>query len=493
MIGGASVINVALGIVRTKVLAVLIGASGMGLFGAFSSITTLVSGVAGMGINISGVRQIAEAVGSNDQQRIARTTRVLRRTSFVLGLFGMLTLLFLCWPVSRLTFGNTAYAGSIALLSLTILFSEVAAGQMALVQGFRRIRDLAASSIWGALLGTIFSIPIIFVFREKGIVPFLIIVSALSIATSWWFARKIKVERLALTSALIWSEVKALLGMGFVFMASGLMTSAVAYLTRVMIIREMNLEASGLYQAAWSLSSVYVGFILGAMGADYFPRLTAAATDNSEVNRLVNEQTGAALLMALPGILGTLTFAPFVIHLLYSAQFEPATAILRWQILGVLGRVIAWPIGFVLLAKGRAKIFFWTELASNSVHLLLIWFGMKWFGLRGLGMAFFGLYIFCGILILIVVRKMTGFRWSKTNVRLGVGVAAITTMVFIATAGWLSPIWGMAIGGLLTIVSGFYALREIASRAGYANLRDAWVGLRSRITNRSPKCVDALP
>ena len=122
-----------------------------------------------------------------------------------------------------------------------------------------------------------------------------------------------------------------------------------------MVIRQMGLDAAGLYQAAFALSSVYVGFVLGAMGADYYPRLTAVSADNKKVNRLVNEQTEVSLLLALPGILGTLTFATWVIHLLYSAQFEPAVDILRWQILGVLGRVVSWPVGFVLLAKGSWK------------------------------------------------------------------------------------------------------------------------------------------
>jgi len=473
LIGGSSVVNVLLGIVRTKVLAMLIGTSGMGLFGAFSSVTTLVGGIAGMGINLSGVRQIAEAVGSNDQSRIARTTRVLRRTSFILGLTGMLALLLLCRPISVATFGTPAYSGALALLSVTILFAEVAGGQMALIQGLRRIKDLAALSIWGALLGTVLSIPIIFLWREKGIVPFLMTVSALAIATSWWYARKIKVERVPLPLSAVWNEARALLGMGGVFMVTGLMTSAVAYLTRAMVIQQMNLESAGLYQAAYTLSGIYVGFVLAAMGADYYPRLTAVSGDNVEVNRLVNEQTEAALLMALPGILGTLTFAPWVIHLLYSAKFVLAGEILRWQLLGILGRIIVWPIGFVLLAKGNAKIFFYTELACNVVHLSLIWCGMKWFGLSGLGMAFFGLYVFYAPLILFVVHRQSGFRWNKSNLRLGIGAILATAVVFLATTASMPATWGIVIGGLLTTVVGLYSLRKIVRRAGYAGPGDA--------------------
>ncbi len=485
LIGGSSVVNVALGVVRTKVLALLIGTGGMGLFGAFSSATALVSGIAGMGINISGVRHIAEAVGSNDQLRIARTARVLRRTSLVLGTLGMLVFLILCRPISIATFGTPAYAAGLGLLSVTILFAEVTAGQTALIQGLRRIGDLAALSIWGAVLGTVFSIPIIFLWREKGIVPFLVTVSALAIATSWWYARRIKVEKVPLPLHAVWNEARTLLVMGGVFMTTGLMTTAVAYLTRVMVIRQLGLESAGLYQAAYTLSGVYVGFILGAMGADYYPRLTAVAGDNVEVNRLVNEQAEAALLLAVPGILGTLTFAPWVIHLLYSAQFAPAGEILRWQLLGILGRIITWPVGFVLLAKGNARLFFCTELACNLVHLSLIWYGMKWFGLSGLGMAFFGLYVFAVPMTLIVVQRLSGFHWSQSNFRLGIGAILATAAVFFATSTHLRGVWGMVIGGLITTAAGLYSLRRMALRAGCASLGDAWGMLRARFRRQT--------
>jgi enterobacterial common antigen flippase len=467
LIGGSSVVNVLFGIVRTKVLAVLIGTEGMGLFGAYGSLTTMVGGIAGMGISKSGVRQIAEAAGTNDQQKIARTILVLRRTALILGFLGMLALLALCKPISRMTFGSTAHSGSLAFLSVTVLFASVTGGQTALVQGMRKIRDLAALSIWGAVLGTIVSIPVIFLFREKGIVPFLVIVSALAILTSWWYARKIKVERVRLTLPAAFTEARGLLGMGVVFMASGVMANAVAYLTRVLVIRQIGLNAAGLYQAAWTLSGVYVGFVLGAMGADYYPRLTAVAGDNAEVNRLVNEQTEAALLMAVPGILGTLTFAPWVIHVLYSARFEPAVSILRWQVLGVLGQVITWPIGYVLLAKGCAKTFFLTELASGILHLGLIWLGMKYFGLSGLGMAFFGLYVFFGPLIYLVVRHQSGFRWTRANLRLGIGILLVTAVVFLTTPGGLLGGWGTAIGGLMTVVTGVFCARRVMKYIGH--------------------------
>jgi enterobacterial common antigen flippase len=65
-IGGSSVLSIAIGIVRTKAMAVLLGPAGFGLLGMLTALADLARSVAGMGLSSSGVRQIADAVASED-------------------------------------------------------------------------------------------------------------------------------------------------------------------------------------------------------------------------------------------------------------------------------------------------------------------------------------------------------------------------------------------------------------------------------------------
>ena len=71
----------------------------------------------------------------------------------------------------------------------------------------------------------------------------------------------------------------------------------------------------------------------------------------------LNEQAEVGLLLAGPGIIGTLTFAPLVVTLFSFAKFGPAVEPLRWMCLGMLLRVASWPMGFILMAKGARKVF----------------------------------------------------------------------------------------------------------------------------------------
>jgi len=460
LIGGSSILNSGLGAVRNKAIAVILGQAGVGLFGIYGLINDLTRSIAGMGVNSSGVRQIAEAVGSGDAQRIARTVTVLRRVAFCSGTLGALLLLILCKPLSWLTFKDYRHAGSVALLALAVFFGDISQGQAALVQGMRRIADLARMSVLGAFYGTLFSIPIIYFFHQDGVAPSLVCVSAMAILTSWWYARKIKIERVMLTLRQARTEISALLRLGLVFMTTGMMPLGVSYLISIMVLRRFNLEALGCYNAAWTLGGQYVVFITQAMGADFYPRLTAVANDHPECNRLVNEQAEVGLLLAGPGIIATLTFAPLIIHLFYSAQFAPAVEILRWFCLGMLLRVASWPMGFILIAKGERKLFFWVEFLSNALFMALVWVGIRAFGLNGTGMAFFGLYLLNIIALYLIVRRLSGFRCSAPNRRLVGLLLPLVAAVFVSWYFLSQPVV-MISGALLTVLTGIYSVKTL--------------------------------
>lgn len=462
LIGGSSVLNIVIGIVRTKAMAILLGPAGFGLAGLYNSIADLGQSIAGMGVNSSGVRQIAAAVGSNDTERIAQTAAVLRRTSILLGVLGAVLLVVFSRQVSILTFGNSQHTAAVALLSVVVLFRLVAGGQGALIQGMRHIAELAKMGVLGALFGTLISIPVVYFFREAGVVPSLICVAGTTIISSWWYSRKIEVRTPSMTASQVRQEGAALLKLGFAFMSSGLMTMGMAYAVRIIVLRKVGYEATGLYQSAWTLGGLYVGFILQAMGADFYPRLTASAGDNALCNRLVNEQALVGLLLAGPGVIATLAFTPLLIAVFYSAKFGAAAAVLRWICLGATLQVITWPMGFIIVAKGRQNLFFMSELAWTLVAAGLAWICIGSFGVTGAGMAFFGSYAFHGFMTYPIVHSLSGFRWSSENKRTGLIFLSLIAAVFCGFYVLPSPL-AVCAGVGATILSTTYSIRALTA------------------------------
>lgn len=461
IVGGSTVLNVGIGIVRTKALALLLGPGGFGLAGLYTSIITLTQSFAGMGINSSGVRQIAEAAGSGDQDKVAKTAVVLRRTSVILGLLGAASLVLFSRQVSTVTFGSTKQSAAVCLIALAVLFQLISAGQGALIQGMRKIADLAKMNVIGAFSGLVISVPVVYILREKGIAISLVLVAGTTIGTSWWYSRKIQVRAVRLTRSEMRHESAGLLKLGVAFMASGLMVPGVAYFVRVFLMHRVGIAATGMYQSAWTLGGLYVGFILQAMGADFYPRLSAVANDHAECNRLVNEQALIGLLIGGPGVVATLTLAPLVISLFYSARFGAAVPVLRWVSLGAILQVVTWPMGFIIIAKARQNLFLLSEFLWTISAIGLAWTCVTWWGLNGAGIAFFLAYVAHWIIVYPITRRLSGFRWSKENKKYGLILLIVVASVFCCF--YIMPlVWASCIGTAAAIISGVQSIRILS-------------------------------
>jgi PST family polysaccharide transporter len=438
----------------------MLGPAGMGLVGLYETAASLVGTICRMGIGSSGVRTVAEAAGAGDEAKVSSTIITLRRVSLVSGTVGMIVLLGLSFPLGRLTFGDSQHTWGMALMSLTLLFGGISAGQTALLQGMRKIRELASSQVLGSVFGAIASISLIYFLKEDGVAPYLVTVSAFGILTSWWYARRIRVKKVFLSFWDTLHESKALLGMGMAFMVSALLAAGVAYGSRVLILWELGKDAVGLYQATWTLSSLYVSLVLNAMAMDFYPRLTAVANVNAEVNRLVNEQTEMGLLISIPGVLATITLAPWVLTIFYSGEFTAAAEIIRWQIIGIALRVVSWPLGFVQLAKGKGKVFVLTELAASALHIILLIVCIRLYGLDGVGIAFALLYVCYTVGMFFTCRWLSGFKWSRPAKKILVLSCAIVALTFIAVR-YLPQMLGVACGMLLTLVAAYACLQSL--------------------------------
>jgi antigen flippase len=476
VIGGSSVISLFITMLRTKAIAMILGPAGFGLMGLYISVADLTRSIAEMGINSSGVRQIAEAVGSADSQKIAQTVTILRRTAIALGLIGAALLLGFAAEISRITFGTLRYTSAIRLLSLAVFLRLVADGQGALIQGVRRLGDLAKINILSAIFGTLAAVPLVYWLGEDGVALSLVAVAATAALTSWHYSHKVSIDRPEWAPSQARNEIYALLRTGMAFMASGFLVMGTSYVVRLIIIRYDGMSAAGLYQAAWTIGGIYVGFILQAMGADFYPRLVALASDHERCNRTVNEQTQIGILIAVPGVLATICLAPLVIVLIYSREFLGAVDVLRWVCLGMGIRIVSWPIGFIVVAKGRQTIFFLTELAWTVVSLLLAWWSVATFGLAGAGIAFFLSYVFHTAMLFPVVKRLTGFSWSRANKRLGIGYTLAITLV-IVLFHVLPTMTASLAGGLVTLLISAYSVKQLVTLVPPTSVPKALGGL----------------
>ena len=480
LVGGATVLVVAVGVLRTKAMAVMLGPAGFGLFGLFSAIVDLAVAIAGMGINSSGVRQIAAATGTGDSGQVAKTARMLRLTAVALGLLGAAGLIVARDAIALATFGDVSYAPLVAVLSVAVLLRMLTAGQTALLQGLRRIADMARMNVVGSLAGAIAAIAVVYVMREDGVVVALVAMALATLLVSWWYARKVEIAPVTLSVGDIGEQAAGLLKLGLAFMASGVLMMGAAYAVRAMIARDVGLEAAGFYSAAWTLGGLYAGIILQAMGADFYPRLVAAAENDADCNRLVNEQALVSLLLAAPGVIATIVLAPLIIRIFYTAEFGGAVEILRWIALGIALRIVSWPIGYIIVAKNRQTAFFLTELAWTIAYVGMAVLFVRHWGAEGAGIAFFLSYVFHAGMIYVVVARLSGFRWSPTSLKAILLYVIAVASAFAATK-LLAPTAGLAAGCVVLAVAAVVSLKALVSLVPFEQLPQPARGILKKL------------
>jgi PST family polysaccharide transporter len=465
---GVAGINMFLGMVRVKLSAVMIGVQGTGMVSGYNSVQGLLGTIAGLGIQSSAVREIALIAAKEDDHAVGRIIVILNRISLLTGILGFLSMVALSPVISQLTFGNRDYILDISALGLTILLNNLAMGRMALLHGLRKINDMAKANVLGTSIATVFTVAFYYWFGIRGIVPSFIAISLIQLCVAFIYSRKITFERVKITWRCTLKESRGMVQLGFVFMLNSLVASAVGFATIAIISQKLSVQAIGIYSAAMALSGVFINFILSSMGTDYYPRLASMSGDMQGMNKLANEQTEICLLLSLPGLIGTLTLAPWAIKLFYSSEFLASTDLLRWFILGCFGRIVSWPLGFLILALGQKKYLLINESTFHILHLILIYLSIDYFGILGVSVAFFVLYIGYTVSVYLISKKLVQFKWDPGTRGKLVYSTLVLVGCFICTKAL--PLWASTIIGLVvTLGSLYYSIRWLISNISATN------------------------
>jgi antigen flippase len=464
-LGGAQLVVYVASLLRNKVLAMMLGVSGIGTVGLYQSVLTFIQSLTNLGIGFSGVREMAAVGETNEGIAKLRTAAIINRVSWVTGILGLLITLASAAALSRFIFQSEDYVYSIALIGPAVFFTSLAAGRGAILQGLHRIAELAKVQIICSLLGVPIFLLLCWWLGLDGVVPSILVLSIITWLLLNSASRHFVPRQSTVTWSDTWSGSQRLLKLGVAMMWNVLISGALAFATRALIVRELDIDSNGIFQAALTISGLFIGFVLAAMGMDFLPRLTAVAGDKIQVTKLVNEQTEIGILMSLPGLLATLTLAPLLVPLLYTTKFAESATLVPWLIAGCLAQVISWPLAFIQIARGETISYMVAQTLFNGVHFVLVYLGLQHFGLVGVAAALPVVYALYTAGILIYVRVSGGFEWSATVVRLIIFSVTSASFVF-AAAALLPSHYSSVIGTVIAVIVSIASLRGLSSRLG---------------------------
>jgi len=451
----SQVVSLACSLVRNKSLAIWTGAEGVGAFGLLLQGTTFVSSVTGFGLSTSAVKDIASAQASGNLAARAELVTVVRRLAWISGTFGAVICLAFASQLSRWTFGNESHAEAYRLVAVSVLLGEIALANLSILRATGRRRMLAKISMATSLVGMAIVLPLLFFLRTDGIVLAVLAMSVSAAALATWHSRAVQDATQPIPFAQVWRQGRIFAAMGSTFVWSGVLAAGSTLAVSLFLRSYGGLAVSGYFQAAMALSSVFVGFVLNAMGQDFYPKLAAVIHDHSASVRLINRQAEIGVWLAVPGLVAMISMSEWAVGALYSQEFAPSAAMLRLLALGCFGRVVAWPLSYVLIAGNHP----WRSVLGESLfwpaYVALSWLLLGQFGVTGPAWAFAIMYFFYAVGMRYWMGALIGFRYERT------ALFALAQAAFFLTAASFAGPW---LGLCLTAASASVSLLALRRR-----------------------------
>lgn len=424
LFGFVQIFNIAVKVGLNKVVAILLGPVGMGTISLYNTSIHLLSVGAGLGINQSAVRDISESRGLENKEKIDTTISFVKQIIRYTSLLGIIITIILAPFLSEWTFGNENYTWGYIIISLAVGATIQTNGYRAINTGMRQLRNVAYSTMWGAVAGLICGIPLYFFLGDNGIVPSLVISSIATLLISKYYANKIKYSRQVLSIKEALGKSSNMIKMGVSLMLMSFMLSGVQLIISAYISSHGGVAIVGLYQAGATIVTSYFGIIITAMSTDYYPRISSFHDDNSKLKDAVNSQSEVGLLLALPLVVIFIFLAPIFLRFLYSDKFIIATDYLDFAVLGTVTMIASNSMGMILLAKQKSKLFLWSSLICNIIILIVNIVAYNLLGLTGLGIA----YMINGIIQFIAYDII---MWYYYKIRFSGIIIGLLLSIFI--------------------------------------------------------------
>ena len=456
LFGFVQVFKAIISIVKNKLVAMLIGPEGMGLLGIYNSTMVLLQTGAGLGINQSAVRDIAEANGEGNKNRISRIIYVTNKVVLFTGALGCFITLILSYWLSEWTLHSSQYTTAYCILSIAVACNIMNDGKQAILKGKRQLLSLAKASIIGTIVGLVTAIPLYYFFGMDGIVPEILIASILALLTSQYFVKKIEVDQVNLPLQEIANEAKSMIKVGVALMFVAFIQIIVTVSINSYMLSKGGLADVGCFNAGFTILSSYFGVVITALMTDYYPRISSVNSDNEKLQDELNKQAKVSLVLCCPMFVFFMVYSSFLIQLLYTDEFLPAADYVLFGIYWTLITICSNQVDLILVAKGRIKIFTGIAILIRTTQLLLCIFLYNKLGLLGMGISYAILGIMHMTIMTIVVYRNYNIRFDRTFLKLA-GIVLFFSIIASILSTMDNKVVSYSIGGFLSLASVYFS------------------------------------
>lgn len=441
-------------LLRSKLVAVLLGPTGVGALSNLGIYNTFVATAGSAFAGQGATRAIATArVKGESSDRLDWLIRYTFLVPPAAGLLIMVATIVAAPMIAGLIMGSPEYAPLVVISAVAIPLGLLASSYSLILQGFVRIGSLARVNIATTLVSLVVTVALVFGFGLTGAVVATSLVALFQLGI--FFLREpwvIRGRRWRQRLGLDREALKPVLALGFASVVLGIATTLVNLLIRTQMVATLGLEQTGVYQPVAAISDTYLEVLISSTSFYLFPRLTellAAGHRHTAAGELGH---GLRLLLAVtvPFLILAMAFGEPLVTLMYSGRFRGAADPLAIQMAGNVLKVITWSIGAAMLPLG----FYRAWLAIGLVNLAVRYGGvsllMPHLGLDGVAFAYSVSWAWSfaaeAFVVVFLGRLGPGRRdWSRAWTAIAIVWSVFGVRALSGTAGMVAGIVGIIV------------------------------------------------
>jgi len=453
----SSIFNAIISIVRSKVVAILIGTAGFGIIGQLNSLINIAGFLSAMGMEQGLINEVGVAKKKNNQEAINH----LCGTFFIVITWMSLILASMVFlfanRISVFLFDSQDYIGLVRLTTPFICTLGLNIGYNTFLAANKRIKALVLKSMASSFLTSLSTVLFVYFYKIDGIVYGLILNGFINAGLGVYFVKKNQLKSFTrnITSLnLHGKSLKILLKYGSVIMYSSLMYQIVNLGIKNIIIENTTIDDVGIFQAAINISKQYMPIFLVSLSTYLLPHIAGIKNLRERITE-TNKSLKALLLLATPVLLFIASFSELLIRVLYSPEFVNSAQLLSILVLsdflGLANKVAS----IFLIAQKKMKLIFAIDTTIGLLMYLFVYFTFDDFGLISTVYASVVASISYFIMVLIMLKVSCNFTLDIRNYVFIFWIAA--NILMMATLFSQYPYW-FKISYLISLFVATYAI-----------------------------------
>jgi PST family polysaccharide transporter len=400
----STLVKMVTGFVSMKVIAVIIGPTGVALLGQLQNFSSIIQTVSSGGISNGVTKYIAEH--KDDESRVKTLLSTALRISVICSLVCGLLMIVFNQSLGTLILKSSDYDYVFIIFGITILFYALNNLLISILNGYKDFKRYVLVNMAGSVFGLLFTIVFVLTLGIHGA-----LISAVTYQSVVLIVTLLMIRKLPWVTISHFKETinKAAASNYVKYAMMTLVTAATLPVAQLIlrshVIAALSPEEAGWWEAMNRLSSMYLMVITSSLGVYYLPKLSEIKSEKA-----LRTEIFSAYKVIVPLLIGAfivIYLARYIlIRLLFSQDFTPMHVFFSWQLLGDFFKVTSWLLSFVMVAKAMTKQFIVTEIVFAALFVGLSFVFMHLNGVIGITQAHLVNYILYLGCMLVVFRKM---------------------------------------------------------------------------------------